>query len=323
MKSLLVLLIVISIGWIGGGSYYWACVVKGHCDNMPSQENVADRPSANDNATDPADDSSASADASGSTEGMNLPAFRVNYQDQEAMRLNGSFPFKHSGISGELSTEMSSSLDRLAAYMKQFPERTLRITGLFEANEPTLGEFANMGLARADFVVKQLQNRGIDPSRILRLPKQVEIGQLFGDVKLPSIEFDLLDKLKQAEGTSTGNGAIPDALAKPLNLYFSFNRFDLVLTDAERNQISQMIQFLKENPSRRLSVTGHTDMTGDRDSNQFLGNQRADQAKDYFIQFGVSPDQIDTDSKGQDDPIGDNATEEGRRKNRRAEIKIQ
>jgi outer membrane protein OmpA-like peptidoglycan-associated protein len=70
-------------------------------------------------------------------------------------------------------------------------------------------------------------------------------------------------------------------------------------------------------------VTGFTDNTGSEKANQELGQKRADAAKEYLVtRHGIDPGRISTQSKGASDPGYDNATSEGKIKNRRAQIVV-
>ncbi|UCF38882.1 MAG: OmpA family protein, partial [Acidobacteriota bacterium] len=71
-----------------------------------------------------------------------------------------------------------------------------------------------------------------------------------------------------------------------------------------------------------LRIEGHTDSTGSPSFNQRLSEQRADSVFDLLVTQGVSSTRIRTAGYGMERPIEDNATSEGRTKNRRVEIII-
>lgn len=70
----------------------------------------------------------------------------------------------------------------------------------------------------------------------------------------------------------------------------------------------------------RVLVVGHTDSTGNDAINNPLSVDRAASVRDYLVMRGVSPARISIDGKGSKQPIADNATTEGRARNRRVEI---
>jgi len=80
--------------------------------------------------------------------------------------------------------------------------------------------------------------------------------------------------------------------------------------------------YFEKNTSDKILITGFTDNTGSPQTNLFVGKNRAEFLKKKLIEKRIDKDRIKTSSKGQANPIADNATEEGRKLNRRAEITI-
>jgi outer membrane protein OmpA-like peptidoglycan-associated protein len=79
---------------------------------------------------------------------------------------------------------------------------------------------------------------------------------------------------------------------------------------------------LKQYPDSLIDVYGHTDSTGSEAYNQTLSENRARTVANYLQTQGVNPARIRSQGYGETMPVADNATEDGRRKNRRVEIKI-
>jgi OOP family OmpA-OmpF porin len=69
-------------------------------------------------------------------------------------------------------------------------------------------------------------------------------------------------------------------------------------------------------------AVGHTDSTGDGGYNQKLSTRRANAVKDYLVSKGIEKNRVYTEGKGENQPIADNKTREGRAKNRRVEIEV-
>ena len=70
------------------------------------------------------------------------------------------------------------------------------------------------------------------------------------------------------------------------------------------------------------TVEGHTDSTGSAEYNQSLSERRAQAVKAQIVQAGMNAAEVGAVGKGESDPIGDNATEEGRAQNRRVVIVV-
>lgn len=73
----------------------------------------------------------------------------------------------------------------------------------------------------------------------------------------------------------------------------------------------------------QLTIVGHTDSVGRESYNMDLGQRRADATADYLIGQGISAGNITTKSMGESQPVADNSTAAGRKKNRRVEILTQ
>lgn len=81
---------------------------------------------------------------------------------------------------------------------------------------------------------------------------------------------------------------------------------------------------LKATPAEEsLNIVGHTDSTGPDAYNMTLSVRRAQAAADYLAEQGVSRASMTIEGKGETSPVADNATREGRAKNRRVEIHTQ
>jgi outer membrane protein OmpA-like peptidoglycan-associated protein len=79
---------------------------------------------------------------------------------------------------------------------------------------------------------------------------------------------------------------------------------------------------LKDNPSYKVDVDGHTDNTGSDDLNQKLSESRANSVKQYLVDNGIDESRIVATGYGETKPIADNKTAAGRSKNRRVEMKM-
>ncbi|UCB45803.1 MAG: PQQ-binding-like beta-propeller repeat protein [Spirochaetota bacterium] len=86
--------------------------------------------------------------------------------------------------------------------------------------------------------------------------------------------------------------------------------------------LNRLFQMMQENPHIKIEIGGHTDSTGSKEVNQELSLLRAEAAASWLIRNGILSKRIKTAGYGDTMPIADNATEEGRRKNRRTEITI-
>ncbi len=104
------------------------------------------------------------------------------------------------------------------------------------------------------------------------------------------------------------------------NIYFDTNKHDLL--PASKSDLHLLLDFLKTNPTVIVEVGGHTDNTGSKELNKSLSEKRAQSVTRYLLQNGIEKRRITSKGYGDQQPIADNETPEGKQLNRRTEIKI-
>jgi outer membrane protein OmpA-like peptidoglycan-associated protein len=85
-------------------------------------------------------------------------------------------------------------------------------------------------------------------------------------------------------------------------------------------EINRIAKLMTDNPTLKFSVEGHTDNTGSAATNQTLSDARSAAVVAKLVEMGVAKDRLTSAGKGQNSPIADNSTDEGRAKNRRVEL---
>jgi outer membrane protein OmpA-like peptidoglycan-associated protein/tetratricopeptide (TPR) repeat protein len=99
------------------------------------------------------------------------------------------------------------------------------------------------------------------------------------------------------------------------DIYFGFNSFEL--TKESKLVLDQLIEFLSDNVSIYIQIQGYTDNIGNDADNLRLSQNRAKSVYNYLIANGITPLRLTYQGFGKALPVADNATEEGRAKNRR------
>ncbi|MEL6670726.1 MAG: OmpA family protein [Bacteroidota bacterium] len=335
MRPIIPLLILLLVGWVGFGTWYWTCPVKGHCGS--ESENAATATPTTDTDTDNA-----------SAERRDPRAFRISYQDQDWLSGPDNFRFGKDNPQARIPASVGTLLDSLGSFLANNPERELQITADYAEEELSPDGFLNMGLARSNFVSQYLMGKGARANQIVKLYQEKPAADLFDatDTLTGGVRLILLDKLMaEAEASTEGleaesegsdataadgageaeEEAAPVELAIPegRRLYFESSSYDLPMTDELRDYITLVIQYLNQSPDKKLLMVGHTDSDATNATNMRLGLNRANTIKEYFTQFGLNESQIETSSRGEDDPIATNNTEAGKAQNRRVEISIQ
>jgi outer membrane protein OmpA-like peptidoglycan-associated protein len=108
-----------------------------------------------------------------------------------------------------------------------------------------------------------------------------------------------------------------------LTLYINFESGKSVIKNDSQNILDELYKMLSANPALKIIIEGHTDNVGNQASNKTLSEERALSVQTALASKGILSNRIQTVGYGQDKPIADNASEEGKAKNRRVEIKKQ
>jgi outer membrane protein OmpA-like peptidoglycan-associated protein len=128
--------------------------------------------------------------------------------------------------------------------------------------------------------------------------------------------------LKEAASLSRIEGNSSEDLEEEcleLLVYFDFDSYSI--SDIGIHQIDKYIEGLELVKGSILIITGHTDSDGPSAYNNILGERRANAVKEHFIQKGIIVN-YDVTSKGEEEPMALNSTEQGRKSNRRVSVTI-
>ena len=98
---------------------------------------------------------------------------------------------------------------------------------------------------------------------------------------------------------------------------------DATVVDSWGTMLDELADYLKENDRKGVLLTGYTDNQGTEAYIMGLSRQRAVEVKKELLKRGIDANRIEVEAKGDADPIGDNATYEGRIQNNRVSVKIQ
>lgn len=87
-------------------------------------------------------------------------------------------------------------------------------------------------------------------------------------------------------------------------------------------ELNKLVNILKSKPSLKISIEGHTDSTGSKESNRILSQKRAESLMNYLLKNGIPKERMSIKGYGDEKSISENTTANGKAQNRRVEIKI-
>jgi OmpA-OmpF porin, OOP family len=104
------------------------------------------------------------------------------------------------------------------------------------------------------------------------------------------------------------------------NIYFDFDK--TTLKNESFVELDKVVDFLKQNPSVEIEISGHTDNKGSDDYNQTLSQGRSEAVVGYIISQGIDSFRLSAHGYGEVKPIDANDSEDGRANNRRVEFTV-
>ncbi len=126
------------------------------------------------------------------------------------------------------------------------------------------------------------------------------------------------------EGTKVNAYGCAEAEKATVHLNVQFPTGKAVVTSGYDSDLRDLAKFMEEHPVTKVEIQGHTDNTGSKTLNKKLSQARADAVKAYLTNnLKVDSSRLTSVGYGDEQPISDNNTDEGRQQNRRVIAVIQ
>ena len=139
--------------------------------------------------------------------------------------------------------------------------------------------------------------------------------------------LDKDDKCPTVAGTVANNGCpeVSEDTMKKLNDYAKTILFDSAKSSFQKQTypvLQAIVAILKEYPSAKFALEGHTDSDGKDASNLVLSQTRAASVRSFLIDNGIAADRLTSEGFGEAKPVATNSTKAGKAQNRRVEVKL-
>ncbi|HRO27016.1 MAG TPA: OmpA family protein [Luteimonas sp.] len=153
-------------------------------------------------------------------------------------------------------------------------------------------------------------------------------GTVANELQRQQVASGLLTSLNatysvNASGLEVGTSSqhlLDEALA---NRIIEFESGSDRLTPAGQRVLDGLVEPMRQIGDARVQVVGHTDNVGQRQANLALSLARAESVRDYLQQRGIATAGFSVLGRGPDEPVADNATTEGRARNRRIQFTVE
>lgn len=228
-----------------------------------------------------------------------------------------TFSFYESSPDPIIPESTEEAFQTLADLLVTNSNKQLKLYGIYSQQESQ----GKLGKARAEAIKLELVNLGAPESQIRTsdIPLasgQFVNGQIYGGVYFKFEEMNKKPVLPVYEDTPV-TGQLP-----PLNIYYENNEFKIELTEKLEKYLESAKTIMRKHDSANLFIIGHTDTTGDPNKNMSLSKVRAKSVKKFLIRNGFDPQRLKLKYKGATEPMSTNNSEEGKRKNRRVELRL-
>ena len=140
--------------------------------------------------------------------------------------------------------------------------------------------------------------------------------------RLSGSGFSESDVAREVEATKTGEGSLGEGtLVRGLKpIYFDYDQSSLSASALEI--INENSEWLKDRPTAKIQIEGHTDERGTAEYNLALGERRAKAVRDALSRLGIDHGRVVTISYGEETPVQPGTSEDAWSKNRRAEFVV-
>ncbi|MBL0737983.1 OmpA family protein [Flavobacterium sp. GN10] len=222
-----------------------------------------------------------------------------------------------------IEDSVTNGIDSLKIFLVANPKQKITITGYALSDETNTTTFENLGLARANDIKNFFVSKGILENQLNTKGVIIDKWKMSADTLLGPADYTF-EAIDSTSLSNTNEWSVLKSKinADPLILHFNTNKSRQTLSEAEKQKVSDIVKYVENVKDAVIVVVGHSDNVGNRDSNIVLAQKRSEFSKDYLSKNGIDSSRIETQSKGPDEPIGDNNTTEGKAENRRTVITI-
>lgn len=222
-----------------------------------------------------------------------------------------------------VSDSIGIGIENLKTFLASNSKQKVIITGYAISDETNNSTFENLGLARANEVKNYFVSKGLTASQFDTKGEIIKNWKMISDTLIGPVEYNFPALDITTVVNNEWNTLKEKINSDPLILHFNTNKASDNLNAVEKQKVTDILKYLKNVKDAAVLIVGHSDNVGNRDANVILGQKRAEFSKDYLVKNGIDAERITTESKGPDEPIGENTTAEGKANNRRTVITIQ
>lgn len=244
----------------------------------------------------------------------------INYQTNDNLK----FLKNSSALITPVGDSVTIGIENLKKFLISNPKQNITITGYATSDEKNTTTFENLGLARANDVKNYFISKGLSANQFGTKGEIIEKWKTVSDTLYGPIDykFETVDTTAAVAVTDEWT-ILKDKINKEILIFhFSTNKSSDNLQASEKQKVADIVKYMANVKDAGILIVGHSDNVGNREANIILAQKRADFSKNYLAKKGIDASRIETQSKGPDEPVGENNTSKGKANNRRTVITI-
>lgn len=237
------------------------------------------------------------------------------------------FTLQKTEVAEEVVEVNSKPLTHLLTQLKQCSYLELVLTvgssqEYLNLSNEVIKYYENNGIPKDHLTLKMNDYNGFAMHLQQKAPNDYSGGGTGGliaeDSNTPDSKSSISQSVASSQSISTEDLAFEKSI-EDMTIVFPFD--SKVFSKDNNKTLLKIKEYLNQNVSKSLTITGHTDSSGPEIYNEYLGLERAKSIA-YFFNDIKDPNRIAVKSKGESSPIATNATREGRALNRRIHFKF-
>lgn len=260
--------------------------------------------------------------------GWGFPEFYFGiFSTRDEPKTDNKFLKEHKKYASVVTTILPGGHRNSRARVNSYNETRSHFSGdpkAYDALEDYYGKPAHIAIQ----VQKERFRLWINEEKLFDVPKGVPLGhimnQIYFEIGHTNYKEDqyaiYISNIKVATGKpDTRHKLVEEGKFSTTGILFDFQ--SAVIKPESYAVVKEIATVLKENPAIRVKVVGHTSSDGDDKANMELSEKRAGAVKDLLVtEFGIDAGRLETEGKGETQPVADNKTKEGKVLNRRVEF---
>lgn len=222
-----------------------------------------------------------------------------------------------------ISGPVKRAFNRVQSYLSIHDDEAIEVTGAYASTEKNNTLLNSLGLARAGAFKAWMIKQGIGGNQIVIRQVKNDSLTFTHDTLISALTFKIIDLPEEKTVSKKELSEVENRLKDNYHpFYFEPSSTALLIDQNLRSYVQDLKTYMEAYPDHTIILVGHTDESGDAETNVRIGRERAEYVMQLLSQAGINDQQMLTNSKGASMPVADHGNKKGINANRRVEIQF-